>query len=52
VAVATELTRPHCTTDPAASELDDLTPLWAASTAEASEIILQDSPLDLGGDPR
>jgi hypothetical protein len=32
--------------DPDASELDDLTPRPAASTAEASDIQMPDTPLD------
>jgi hypothetical protein len=35
--------------DPDASELDDLTPLPAASTAEASDIQMLDIPLDPDG---
>jgi hypothetical protein len=63
MAVAIELTRasgpaagiikPRPTIDPAPSELDDLTPLSAASTAEASAIlILEDTHVPAGGELR
>jgi hypothetical protein len=49
----TPAAEPRRAIDPAASELDDLTPLRAASTAEASEIPnLEDSRSTTGGECR